>query len=468
MKHLQNLGRAMLGALTLIASLAACATLPDLEEKPAVQSSSATPTIVSGRGQLSPSQAQAILKHIDAQAPGDMLARHVAIEEEVSGRPLVAGNKAILHVDGPSTYTAMFDAMRNARDHINFETYIFEADEVGSKFAELMLQKQAQGVQVNLIYDSIGSLSTPKEFFQRLRDGGVNVLEFNPVNPLKVRREYRLNRRDHRKILVVDGVTAFTGGINVSDVYSKSSSSRWRASSAQGGDPKKQAWRDTQIEIEGPAAAEFQRLFMSTWARQKGPPLAQRDYFPKISPRGDHIVRVLGSSPEEPSHEIYLTFMSALTHADHSAYLTFAYFVPDKQLLEALKGAARRGIDVKLILPSFTDSGPVFYAARSYYAELLEAGVQIYERRDALLHAKTAVIDGVWSTVGSANLDLRSFLHNDEVNAVVLGREFAMNMTVMFNKDLAASRQIELRTWQKRPMVERFKEWSARLLQYWL
>lgn len=458
---------ALLAALTLVVSLAACATLPELDERPAVQRSNATPTIVSGGGQLSSKQAQAIIKRLDAQAPGDMLARHIAIEEEVSGKPLVAGNKAILHADGPNTYAAMFEAMRNARDHINFETYIFEGDEVGNKFADLMLQKQAQGVQVNLIYDSVGSLGTPKEFFQRLRDGGINVLEFNPVNPLKVRREYRLNRRDHRKILVVDGITAFTGGINVSNVYSKSSSSRWRASGSQG-DRTKQAWRDTQIEIEGPATAEFQRLFMETWTRQKGPPLAPRNYFPNISPRGDHIVRVLASSPEQPSHEIYLTFMSALTHADHSAYLTYAYFVPDKQLLKALKSAARRGVDVKLILPSFTDSGPVFYAARSYYSELLEAGVQIYERRDALLHSKTAVIDGVWSTVGSANLDLRSFLHNDEVNAVVLGREFAMNMTVMFNKDLAASRQIELQTWEKRPILERFKEWSSRLLQYWL
>lgn len=468
MKYLKNLRGALIAALALVASLSACATLPELEQKTVAQNGSAAPTIVSARGQLSLKQAQAIIKRLDAQAPGDMLARHIAIEEEVSGNPLVAGNKVLLHVDGPSTYAAMFEAMRNARDHINFETYIFEGDEVGNKFAELMLQKQAQGVQVNLIYDSIGSLGTPKEFFQRLRDGGINVLEFNPVNPLKVRREYRLNQRDHRKILIVDGVTAFTGGINVSDVYSKSSSSRWRGSSATGGDPTKEAWRDTQVQIQGPAAADFQRLFMDTWARQKGAPLAQRNYFPKVATQGDHIVRVLGTTPDQPSHEIYLTFMSALTHADHSAYLTYAYFVPDKQLLDALKGAARRGVDVKLILPGFTDSGPVFYAARSYYAELLEAGVQIYERRDALLHAKTAVIDGVWSTVGSANLDLRSFLHNDEVNAVVLGRDFAMNMTNMFNKDLAASQRIELQAWEKRPMIDRFKEWSSRLLQYWL
>lgn len=467
MKYLEVTLSALLVYISLAFGLGACATLPEPEPVLAASNASTAPTIVTPRGQLSPKQAQAIIKRLDAQAPGDMLARHIAVEEEVSGKPLVAGNKTTLHVDGPRTYAAMFEAMRNARDHINFETYIFEADEVGNKFAELMLQKQAQGVQVNVIYDSIGSLGTPKEFFQRMRDAGINVLEFNPVNPLEVKREYRLNRRDHRKILVVDGATAFTGGINVSNVYSKSSS-RWRSSSAVGTDRTKEAWRDTQIQIDGPAVAEFQRLFLGAWERQKGPALARRNYFPALGARGDHLVRVIGSTPEQPDYEIYLTYMSALTHAERSAYLTIAYFVPDQHLLEALKNAAKRGVDVKLILPGFTDSGPVFYAARSYYSDLLEAGVQIYERRDALLHAKTAVIDGVWSTVGSANLDLRSFLHNDEAIAIVLGRDFAMNMTVLFNKDLAAASRIEPQAWEKRPIIERFKEWSSRLLKYWL
>lgn len=467
MKFLSTVRGVLIFYLAMALSLGACATLPDVDSAQTAQAGPGTPTIVTSRGQLSPKQAQAIIKRLDAQAPGDMLARHIAVEEVVSGKPLVAGNKTLLHVDGPSTYAAMFEAMRKARDHINFETYIFEADEVGNKFAEMLLQKQAQGVQVNLIYDSVGSLSTPKEFFQRLRDAGMNVLEFNPINPLKVKREYQLNRRDHRKILIVDGMTAFTGGINVSDVYSKSSS-RWRGSSPVGSDRTKEAWRDTQIQIEGPAAAEFQKLFMGTWERQKAAPLPQRNYFPTIAPQGNQIVRVIGSTPDHPDYEIYRTFLSALAQADHSAYLTFAYFVPDKQLVEALKTAAKRGVDVKLILPGFTDSGPVFYAARSHYADLLEAGIQVYERRDALLHAKTAVIDGVWSSVGSANLDLRSFLHNDEVNAIVLGRDFGQAMTVMFNKDLAAATQIEPHAWAKRPIGERFKEWSSRLLQYWL
>ena len=167
---------ALLAYLGLVLGLGACATLPEPEPVLAASNASASPTIVTSRGQLSPKQAQAIIKRLDSQAPGDMLARHIAIEEEVSGKPLIAGNKTALHVDGPRTYAAMFEAMRNARDHINFETYIFEADEVGNKFAELMLQKQAQGVQVNLIYDSIGSLGTPKEFFQRMRDAGINLL----------------------------------------------------------------------------------------------------------------------------------------------------------------------------------------------------------------------------------------------------------------------------------------------------
>lgn len=466
-----NFVSAACGALifcsTMAIGLGACATLPDVDPSHVSEPKASAPTIITSRGQLSPKQAQTLIKRLDRQVPGDMLARHIAVEEVVSGKPLIAGNKTLLHVDGPSTYAAMFEAMRKARDHINFETYIFEADEVGNKFADLLLQKQAQGVQVSLIYDSIGSLNTPKEFFQRLRDAGINVLEFNPVNPLKVRREYQLNRRDHRKILIVDGVTAFTGGINISNVYSRSSN-RWRGSSAVATDRAKEGWRDTQIQIDGPAVAEFQRLFLGTWERQKGAALAPRNYFPTLAPLGEHIVRVIGSTPDQPDYEIYRTFLSALAHAERSAYLTFAYFVPDKQLVEALKSAAKRGVDVKLILPGFTDSGPAFYAARSHYSDLLDAGVHLYERRDALLHAKTAVIDGVWSTVGSANLDLRSFLHNDEAMAIVLGREFAMNMTVLFNKDLAAASRIEPQAWSKRPISDRFKEWGSRLLDYWL
>jgi len=222
------------------------------------------------------------------------------------------------------------------------------------------------------------------------------------------------------------------------------------------------------LRIEGPVVADLQKLFIATWTAQKGEPLAARDYFPPLERKGTEVIRAIGSSPDEPFSQIYATLISALQSAQTEIWLTNAYFVPDPQLLAVLKEAAARGVDVKLVLPSSTDSWLVFHAGRAYYSELLEANVKLYERRDALLHVKTAVIDGVWSTVGSTNLDWRSFLHNDEVNVVVLGTEFAKKMQAAFMADLAKSNEIKLEKWQRRSLVVRAKEQMGRLWEYWL
>ena len=286
------------------------------------------------------------------------------------------------------------------------ETYIIEDDEVGKRFADILIEKQAQGVQVNLIYDSVGSINTPKTFFQRLADSGVRVLEFNPINPLTAKSGWDVNQRDHRKLLIVDGKTAFLGGINISSVYSGGSFSHKSRQRPGGGLP----WRDTQMQVEGPVVGEFQKLFLATWAKQKGSPLAAREHSAQLGNKGREVVRAIAGTSDEPYSLIYATLLSAINSAETSIRLTNAYFAPDPQLLAALKDAVGRGVDVRLILPSNTDSWLVFYTGRSYYGELLGAGVKIYERRDALLHAKTALIDGVWSTIGSTNLDWRSFL----------------------------------------------------------
>jgi len=200
---------------------------------------------------------------------------------------------------------------------------------------------------------------------------------------------------------------------------------------------------------------------METWEKQKGKPLAQKDYFPALKVEGNDIVRAVGSTPDDPYSLMYLTLISAIGNAAKNVYLTNAYFVPDRQLLKALTDAAVRGVDVRLVLPSHTDSDNTFHAGRSHYARLLAAGVKIYERRGALLHAKTATIDGVWSTVGSSNLDWRSALDNNEINAVVLGREFAQQMQAMFDADLKVSNAIDKEAWEHCPLVFRFKEWMA-------
>ena len=378
----------------------------------------------------------------------DMLQRYTAVIESVSESPLTKGNKVTLLVDGPATYAAMFKAVENARDHINLETYIMEdiEDETGRKFADLLLQKQAEGVQVNLIYDSVGSYTTPAAFFQRLRDGGIQVVEFNPINPLKARGKWRLAKSDHRKILIVDGKVAITGGVNISQVYSSSLSGRGEGEEAQ------MPWRDTDVQIEGPAVAEFQKLFLDTWQRQKGAILSERNYFPALKEEGNALVGVLGSTPGEANRLTFIMYVAAITFAENSLHMTNAYFVPDTQTVEALTDAAKRGVDVKIILPGTTDSSLVQYAGQYYYSDLLKSGVKLYKRRNALLHAKTLVIDGVWSTVGSTNMDFWSFSSNDEVNAVILSREFATEMEKMFAQDLAESDQIRWEEWKKRPL----------------
>ncbi len=390
--------------------------------------------------------------------------RHLALEEAIVGSPLTTGNKVLLLQDGPATYEAMLAAIVRARDHINMETYILEDDEVGQLFAQALLDKQAQGVQVNLIRDSVGTLSTPAAFFRQLTDAGVEVLEFNPVNPLAGEKDWEVNQRDHRKLLIIDGRVAFLGGINISAVYS-GGSSRKDLDARPDNQP---AWRDTDLQITGPVVAEFQKLFLATWEGQEGRPLQKKKYFPKLRKAGKEIVRAIGSTPDESFSLIYATLLSAIGSAETSVFITNAYFVPDPQLLAALEASAGRGVDVRLILPSATDSWLVFHAGRGYYDRLLLAGVKIYERHGALLHSKTALVDGVWATVGSTNLDWRSFLHNQELNAVVLGQEFGEQVRAMFDQDLARSDAVTLEQWRRRSLRLRAMEMYARAWEYWL
>ena len=442
--------------LCLLAA-AGCATLPDTDaliERHSAQEA----RFESARGPLSANQNAAVLAELKRKSGDlDILEKQIALEQAVNDSPLSVGNKVTLLLDGAATYPAMIKAIRNARDHVNLETYIIEDDEIGRQFSDLLLEQQRKGVQVYLIYDSVGGISTPKAFFDRLTAGGIEVLEFNPINPLAAKAPWMINNRDHRKLLIVDGRSAFLGGINISSVYS--SGSVVKRNSEPGGNTT--AWRDTDIQVEGPVVAEFQKLFMDTWQKQKGKPLAQKEYFPALKAEGTDIVRAVGSTPDDPFSLMYLTLISAIGNAEKHVHLTNAYFVPDPQLLKALGAAAGRGVDVKLLLPSHSDSSVTFHAGRAHYATLLQSGVKIYERRGALLHSKTVSIDGVWSSVGSSNLDWRSALDNDEVNAVVLGRDFARQMQAMFAADLALSDAIDSASWERRPLSFRLKEWMA-------
>ncbi|HEY5293811.1 MAG TPA: cardiolipin synthase [Burkholderiales bacterium] len=458
MKPIRALKLALVAGYFILAA-AGCATLPDTQlllERHTAQAA----RFENARGPLSAQKSAAILAELKRKSGDiDILEKQIALEQAIVRSPLILGNKVTLLQDGAATYSAMFAAIRKAQDHVNLESYIIDGDDIGRQFSDLLLEQQGRGVQVNIIYDSVGGFATPKAFFDRLRQGGIQMLEFNPVNPLKVRKRWLVNNRDHRKLLIVDGQTAFVGGINISSVNSVGSV----IGRTQQSEAHSVAWRDTDLQIEGPAVGELQKLFMQTWEKQRGKPLAPKEYFPAPKARGKDIVRAIGSTPDDPYSLIYLTLISAIGNAEKQVHLTNAYFVPDPQLLKSLIDAAGRGVDVKLILPSQSDSATVFHAGRSHYSALLKAGVKIYERRGALLHSKTAIIDGVWSCVGSSNLDWRSFLDNDEINAVILGREFAQQMQAMFAADLEASEAIDLENWEHRPLSFRLKEWMARV-----
>jgi cardiolipin synthase len=461
---------ALAARAALLCVPAGCASLPDVTHLRARLAGATPPTIVASGGEVAPARRDAMLDKMARRAgPTDVLAHHIAAEEAISGRPLVAGNQVELLADGPATMHAMREAVAAARDHVNLETYIFDADEVGYALADLLIEKRRAGVVVNLIYDSVGAIDTPREFFDRLRAAGVAVLEYNPVNPLLARGRWEVNQRDHRKILVVDGRVAFTGGVNISKVYGKSALTAPKHSPPpDAGNAGDAAWRDTHMRIEGPVVADFQEMFLDTWARKSGAPPAAADYFRPLQARGSALVRAIGSTPERGHHAVYKTYVSAFVHADRSIHVTTAYFVPDRELLRAIKDAARRGVDVKIIFPSFSDVDMLLHAGRSFYSELLRAGVKVYERKAAMLHAKTAVIDGVWSTIGSTNLDMRSFLHNDEINAVILSTEFAARMQAQFQRDLAESVEIREQEWRSRGLRARLREWAVRLFAYWL
>jgi cardiolipin synthase len=430
--------------------LAGCAVVPKVDDTPPRQG---TTQIQGARGPLTAQQSKALIDKI-APEPGDagILKRHLAIEEAVAETPLVAGNAARLLVDGGQTFAAMFAAIKSAKTTINLEYYILEDIESdGERLGDLLSAKRQQGVAVNIIYDSYGSNATVPEFFTRLKSAGIQIVEFNPVNPLN---PVSLNSRDHRKILVADGATAIVGGINLSTTYQSSGPGKSGGVQSKPG----QHWRDTDLQIEGPAVAQLQTLFLEHWSQQKGPPLEREKYFPAVSAKGPDVVRIVGSTPDKEIPRFYVTLLSAIRNAEKNVWLSAAYFVPTDQEKEDLIGAARRGVDVRLLLPSDSDSKMALAIGRSHYASLLEAGVKIYEIQDEVLHSKTASIDGVWTAVGSSNFDPRSVVFNDEVDALVLGSITANGFQKMFEDDLGRARQIEAAAWRRRPLRERFLE----------
>jgi cardiolipin synthase A/B len=392
----------------------------------------------------------------------DPLQRHYATQHALSDGPLVFGNQTQLLEDGLAALPAMFQAMDAAQDHINLEYFIFEDVEVhGRLLSDLLIGKLQRGVAVNIIYDAYGSQTTPGELFDALRRAGAKVLTYHPINPATL---LQANDRDHRKIMVVDGRVGYTGGINLSRTYQNPPSAGVPAN----GDTRLAYWRDTAIEIRGPAVAELQRLFFATWKRQSGDPVRPANYFPPLSRQGVQTVRIVGSAPGDDRPLYYISLEEAIRAAQSRIWLSTGYFVPPHQEREDLDKAARRGVDLRIVVPGHSDVEAAVYAGRAAYGDLLGAGAHIYEMQNAVLHSKLAAVDGVWTAIGSSNLDRRSVVFNNEVDAIILGADTASQVEALLQRDMLMSEEVTLQAWGHRPLDERLNELKARVWQYWM
>jgi len=450
-----------LAAWLVLFALAGCA-MPPIDRYVLDEARGTPVQMETARGKLSYQQSQAFLADLKKRSPEtSIFDRHLALEESVAGSPLSVGNKATLLEDGAAAYPAMLAAIKSAKRHVHVQVYIFDESDAGQQFADALMARAKAGVKVRLIYDAFGSKATSKEFFETMRKAGVEVHEYHPLDPTTMLKGASVNQRNHRKLYIVDSRVAFLGGINISEVYAASSGPRMNDVPFD-----QRAWRDTQLQVEGPVVNELQKSFVDLWEKETKQKLDPATVYPQQKPVGSLAMRALEGTSDAGPNPLYVTFMSAIFCAESSIHMTMAYFVPDPQLIDALKAAAKRGVDVQLVLPSRTDGWVVFHAGRSFYDDLLEAGVKIFERKNRLLHSKYAVVDGVWSTVGSSNMDWRSLLYNLELNAVVLGPEFGDRMEALFAKDVANSEAITPEKWAARPFAERMREAAARMWEY--
>lgn len=368
----------------------------------------------------------------------------------------VGAHRLSLLRNGDQTYPSMLEAIASARSFICLETYIFRADRTGTRVAEALMERARAGVEVNLILDAWGS-PLPAGFLRKLREAGVRILLYNPVRiswRAVQTRFARFWRRDHRKILVVDGRVGFTGGLNVGDDY---------ASEAMGG----WGWRDTHLRIEGPAVSELLYVFLRTWRGEGGAPIDEGRYRNE-GRRPDPKVRVLASDLRRGRLMIRDAYLDAVDSAKRRLWITSAYFLPSGKLVRALKAAARRGVDVRLLLAGTTDIPPARYAAQSFYTRLLKAGVRIFEWSGTVLHAKTALADRHWATVGSTNLDTMSMRMNLEVNAIVEDEQFNAVLARLFEEDLEQCIEVEWRWFRYRPLLDRVLSYVLGRAQRWL
>ncbi|MGH7325061.1 MAG: phospholipase D-like domain-containing protein [Candidatus Rokuibacteriota bacterium] len=366
--------------------------------------------------------------------------------EAYTATPIVGGNTVEVLLNGEEIFPAMIAAIRSAQKTLTYAQYYYEDGPVSRDIAEALAERCRAGVGGNVLLDGFGTTSMPAEYVELMKTSGCHVAIFRPLSPFSLRRA---NYRNHRRVLVIDGRLGFTGGSGVS--Y------KW-----MGNGRVADHWRDTDVRVRGPIVEYLQGAFAENWLEATGVVLGGEAYFPRpIQPAGNVPAQVVRSSPAGGSFAMYTMFLLAIASARRSIFITNPYFVPDETMTDALLGAVRRGVRVVVLVPGVIDHNLVRQASRGKFGQLLKTGVEIHEYQAALLHSKTMVIDGVWSTVGSTNLDNRSFALNDELNLVTYSPAVARRLQQIFTDDLAHSRKLEYRRWSRRGIVDRLLEFLA-------
>ncbi|WP_126973380.1 cardiolipin synthase [Gynurincola endophyticus] len=366
--------------------------------------------------------------------------------------PLATGNKVNLLRNGEEKFKYLFHDLENAKETIHIEYYIWEDDPITVALKELLIRKAGEGVKIRIVYDDWGSKAIRKRYVRELRSAGIEAFPFNEVRFIALAN--RVNYRNHRKIVIIDGYIAYVGGINLSDRYINHPGT------------KKLYWRDTHIRIEGTGVNYLQYLFLCDFnfcAKQNVE--LKRSYFclPDTNDREGAIVQIAASGPDSDVPTIMFSILQMVNLATKEILITTPYMIPNEGTLDALRVQSLSGVDVKLLLPMDSDSKLVNYCSRSYYTELMKAGIKIYLYKKGFIHAKTMVVDGIVANVGTANLDMRSFDMNFEVNAIIYDQKIAGELKLHFQVDLLDAEPLNLKTWRKRPRWQKFVERVARL-----
>ncbi len=362
---------------------------------------------------------------------------------------LTENNRIELLLDAGNTYSSMIRDIEKAKHHIHLEVYRFDIDNTGNRFKDLLVRKASEGVQVRMIIDDVGSWTFKKKYIDEMRHSGVQIFPFFPVRVPWLAS--KLNYRNHRKILVTDGRVGFIGGMNIADKYIS-------------GLPRLGRWRDTHLRVKGDAVAALNRIFLTDWYFLSGEMLmGKREYFPRVRVSGDSWIQIASSGPDSDWANIMQAYFSAIVTAREKVFLCTPYLSPNESVLNALKTAALSGKDVRLIIPEKSDSVIANWNSRSYVYELLAAGVRVYFYSAGFNHSKYIVVDGVFSSVGSVNVDMRSFDMNFEVTALIYDEAFGSRLEEVFMKDLADSTELLIDFWIDRPKKEKYKESLARI-----